>query len=72
MVGVLVRDEDVGDRDPVALDLLEQRLLDAVRVDEHAAPAGALGDEVRIRRPLRMLGALDDHAKSISTVRSRS
>ncbi len=56
-----MRDEDVRDRDPVALDPLEQRLLDAVRVDEHAAPALALGDEVGVRRPLRVLCALDDH-----------
>ena len=40
--------------------------LEPVRVDEDAAPARPLGDEVGVREPVRMLDALDDHAKSIT------
>ena len=66
VVAVLVRDEHVRDRDLALLDLVEQRLLDAVRVDEHAVPAVAVGDEVGVRRPLRVLGALEQHQKEIT------
>src|SRR3954451_7812408 len=66
MVGVLMRHEHMRDLDRLRLDQLEQRSLDPVRVDQHAVTALFVGDEVRVRRPLRMLRALDDHANSIT------
>jgi hypothetical protein len=56
----------VRDGDPVVLDSLEQRLDDAVAVDEHAVAARPLPDEIRVREPARMLGLLDVHDKSIT------
>src|SRR6185436_3979403 len=61
-----VRAEDVRDRDAVPLRAFLQSLRQAVAVDENAVPAGALGDEVSVGKPLGVLDALDDHANSIT------
>src|SRR5205823_3793394 len=63
---VTVRDELVRDRDPVALDPLEQRCRLAVAVDQDAVAAGAVSHQVGVRRPLGMLAAGDDHANPIT------
>ena len=64
MICVVVGDEDVCDGDPEPLDRVEQRLVDAVRVDEDAVPALPVGDEVGVGEPARVLGALDDQGSS--------
>jgi hypothetical protein len=61
VVAVLVRQEDVGDPDAVALDPLEQRLDHAVPVHEDTVAARAVRDEEGVREPARVFGALDDH-----------
>ena len=61
VVPVVVRVEDVRDGDVVPLDPLQQGIDDAVAVDEDAVPTGPVGDEVGVREPGRVLGALDDH-----------
>ncbi len=60
VVRVRVGAKDVGDHNPVALDAVEERLGDAVRVDQDTLAALALGDEVGVREPVRVLGALED------------
>ena len=72
MVAVLVCDEDVGDRQPARRNLLQQRPLDAVRVDQNAMAAVVLGDQIRVRRPGRMLDSLDDHARILRLPHRRS
>src|SRR5205807_253293 len=72
VVGVAVRHQDVRDGDAVVADTLLERLDDAVAVDEDAAPARPLRDQIGVRRPLRVLGALDDHASNLITLRMPS
>ena len=52
--------KNVGDHDSIALDAVEERLRDTVPVDQNAVAALALGDEVGVREPVRMLGAFED------------
>src|SRR5439155_6239298 len=66
VIAVAVRDELVGDGDPVALDPVEQWSRLAVSVDQDALTAGAVGHEVGVRRPLGMLAAGDDHVNPIT------
>ncbi len=61
MVAVGMGDEDVGDLDAVALGPLQQRPEVVVAVDQHALAARLVGDQVGVRQPRRVLGALDDH-----------
>ena len=56
--------EHVRDLDPSLVDEREERLLDAVRVDQDAV--AAVGDKVRVGRPARMLGALNQQSGSRS------
>ncbi len=71
VIRVRVRDEDVSDVDPVPLSAFGERLDDTVRVDEEPLPARPLGDEVRVREPVRVLGSLDDHAASANLITLR-
>jgi hypothetical protein len=66
VVVVVVRQEDVRDRDSVARDALEQGIDDTVAVDQNAVTSGPLRDEIGVREPGRMLGALDDHAVHVT------
>ena len=59
VVGVAVRAEDVRDADAELVRPPLELALEPVRVDQDAAPALALGDEVRVRQPVRVLDALD-------------
>ena len=64
VIGMLVRDEDMGDRQAARRHLLEQWAFDAIRIDQHAVPSVLVRDEVGVRRPGRMLRALDDHERN--------
>jgi hypothetical protein len=66
VIGVTVRAQDVCDRDPVALDASLEAVRQPIAVDEEAVAAGAFGDEIGVRQPLRVLDTLDDHANSIT------
>ncbi len=48
VVPVVVGEQDVRDLGALAIDALEQRIGDAVRVDEHALAAGLVDDEVGV------------------------
>jgi hypothetical protein len=59
MIDVPVRAEDVRDADAELVRPPLELALEPVRVDQDTAPARALGDEVRVRQPVRVLDALD-------------
>ena len=48
VVPVVVGEQDVRDLGALAIDALEQRIGDAVRVDEHALAAGLVDDQVGV------------------------
>ena len=66
VVVVVVGEQHVGDGDALRLGLVEQRAHGAARVDEEAVAAGAGGDEVGVRQPVRVHRALDDHGADSS------
>ena len=66
VIRMAVGAKHVRDRDAVALRALLEGSGEPVAVDEDAAPARALGDEVGVREPVGVLDALDDHANSIT------
>ena len=48
VVPVVVGEQDVRDLGALAIDPLEQRIGDAVRVDEHALATGLVDDEIGV------------------------
>jgi hypothetical protein len=64
VVEVVVGEQHMADLGALALDPLDQRVRDVVRVDQHAAPAGPIDDQVGIGEPLELLDALQDHSTS--------
>ncbi len=66
VIGVAVRHEHGVDGEAERLGLVDQRLHDAVAVDEDPVAALAVGDEVAVGGPAGSLGAFDDegHASS--------
>ena len=72
MVVMVMGDENVGDGDPEPLRGVDQRLVDAVRVDEDAVAAFAVGNEVGIRQPRWMLCPLDDHPSRLDGLEGRA
>ena len=52
VVGVVVGQQQVRDRQVVLVDAAEQRLRRPARVDDHAVPAGLVGHEVGVGQPV--------------------
>jgi hypothetical protein len=62
MVEVPVGREDRLHLQPAAIEHLEQRFERRAAVDGDGSPPLAIGDEIGVREPLGIHGALDDHA----------
>ena len=63
VIVVMVREQDVRDRDVIGLGLVQQRPHGPARVDEEAVAAGTGRDEVGVRQPVGVHRALDDHGR---------
>ena len=63
VVVVVVGEEDVGDRRPLALDPLAERIGRQVGVDQDPRAADLVDREVGVRQPFGLLDALKDHAE---------
>ncbi len=53
VVAVMVRQQHVRDRQPKALDRLQDRLHGTARVDQHGVPTRTVADDVAVRQPPR-------------------
>ena len=69
VVVVVVGEQDVGDRRPLALDPLDERVGDVVGVDQHPGAAGLVDDEVGVGEEICVLDALENHASNSMTDR---
>lgn len=56
---VVVGEQDRGDVDPLSLDALQQRLAHPVPVDQDALASCRVDDQVCVRQPDRVLGAMN-------------
>jgi hypothetical protein len=66
VVGVMMRQQDVGELELVFFDRGEQRLRRSARVDEQRGAAGAVGGKKAVGQPARMARGKDEHAGSLS------
>jgi hypothetical protein len=60
VVVVVMGEQDVGDRRPLALDPFAERIGRQVRVDQDAGPADLVDGQVSIGQPFRLFNSLQD------------
>ena len=71
VIRVGVRRQQVRDLEPLALDGLVQRLERCAAVDEDGRSAGPVGEQVRIREPLRVHASFDQHDRTVTHRKDR-
>ena len=63
VIGIGVGREQMGDRQAVPLDGLEERLERRPAIDEHSRPADLVADDVGVGKPARIHAAVNEHRR---------